>query len=327
LSRYQIKSPVAFMVFNRPRLTKQVFARIAEAQPGKLLIIADGPRSHVPGEDEKCREVRRIVDDIDWDCDLSVNFADANLGCRNRVSSGLDWVFGQSESAIILEDDCLPSPSFFRYCDELLERYRDEPRVMTVCGTNLLRESPSDYSYLFTTHCSVWGWATWKRAWSTYDVDLSSWAEKKLENPFRRLPLRPKEVKGLMRTLDNLAEKNPANRTLDTWDFQWFYNCYVRDGLAITPAVNLVSNIGFGADATHTVGAAHKLANIPSQDLKFPLEHPATIELSLEYEERYYKKMIRKDFSERVANFFRRAKRRLGKSRVTRQLALPTRSD
>jgi hypothetical protein len=175
--------------------TEAVFARIAEAKPRRLLVIADGPRSHVPGDAEKCRAVRRLFDRIDWDCDLSINFADTNLGCRKRISSGLDWVFAQSEEAIILEDDCLPVPSFFWYCDELLQKYRDEPRVMTICGSNWLRETPSNDSYVFTTHCSIWGWATWRRAWRTYDVDLKSWPAKKLEDPFRRLPLRPKEVK------------------------------------------------------------------------------------------------------------------------------------
>ncbi|MCZ6705447.1 MAG: glycosyltransferase family 2 protein [Bacteroidetes bacterium] len=286
-----------------------MFSRITEAQPARLFIIADGPRKNVIGEDEKCREVRSIVEDIDWDCDLSVNFAESNLGCRNRVSSGLDWVFNQTESAIILEDDCLPSLSFFRFCDELLEKYWDEPSVMMVSGTNLLRESSSDSSYLFTMHGRVWGWATWKRAWNTYDVDLKSWPKKKLENPFRRLPLHKKEIGGLERTLDDLYDRNPENRKLDTWDFQWDYNRYIHNGLAITPKVNLVTNIGFGDDATHTPDRNHKLANIPIGTLDFPLEHPETIELSVKYEENFYKKVIRKSFGERVRNFFRRAKK------------------
>jgi len=313
---YQINAPVVFMVFNRPSVTRAVFARIAEAKPARLLVIADGPRRHITGEAEKCREVRSIFDDIDWDCELSINFADHNLGCRDRISSGLNWVFSQVESAIILEDDCLPVPSFFRYCDELLERYRDDARVMTICGSNWLRETSSDSSYVFTTHCSIWGWATWRRAWRTYDVDLKSWAKKKLENPFAHLPLRDKEVKALTRTLDNLADNDSTNRTVDAWDFQWFYNCYIHGGLAVTPTVNLVSNIGFGSDATHTVNARSKLARIPSRDIEFPLGHPKSIELSLEYEDAYYKKLIRKPVSERLRNFARRAARRLRGSRV-----------
>ncbi len=321
MSQYQIKSPVVFMVFNRPSVTEAVFARIAAAKPGRLLVIADGPRSHVAGEDEKCREVRSIVQRIDWPCALSVNFAETNLGCRNRISSGLDWVFAQEERAIILEDDCKPAPSFFRYCDELLEKYRDEPKIMTVCGSNWLRETPSEHSYVFTRHCSIWGWATWRRAWSTYDVNLRSWPEKKLEDPFAHL-LSRKEAKALTRTLDNLADKNPANRTFNTWDFQWFYNCYIHGGLAITPAANLISNIGFVADATHTASLASKLANIPARDVQFPLKHPQDIDLSLDFEKAYYKKLIRKEFSDRVRNFFRRAKKRLRKIGVMRESAV-----
>jgi hypothetical protein len=322
MSQYQIRTPIAFMVFNRPSVTATVFARIAAAKPRRLLIVADGARSHVAGEDGKVSEVRRIVQRIDWPCDLSVNFAEGNLGCRDRISSGLDWVFAQEESAIILEDDCLPAPTFFRYCDELLEKYRDEPRVMTVCGSNWLRATPSEHSYLFTTHMSIWGWATWRRAWRTYDVDLKSWPQKKLEQPFAQL-LSRKEAGALTRTLDNLADANPANRTLSAWDFQWFYNCYVHGGLAITPAANMVSNIGFGADATHTRALASKLANIPVRDVEFPLKHPPTLEVSHEFEQAYYRTVIRKSFPERARNFFRRARKRLRKMGVTRGSAVP----
>ena len=305
------------MVFNRPDCTRKVFSRIAKAQPAKLFIIADGPRKNVIGEQQKCREVRSIVQDIDWDCDLLVDFAEFNLGCRNRVSSGLEWVFSQTESAIILEDDCLPSLIFFRFCDELLERYQDEPSVMMICGTNLLREVPSDNSYFFTMHGRVWGWATWKRAWNTYDVDLNSWPEKKLEKPFGGLPLRKKEVRGLERTLDNLYDRKLENRKLDTWDFQWDYNRYIRNGLAITPKVNLITNIGFGDDATHTRDRNDEkfkqqlkiFANIPIGNLDFPLEHPENLDLSFEFERNYYKQVIRKDFAERARNFLKRAAR------------------
>jgi hypothetical protein len=310
------------MVFNRPAVTEQVFARIAAAKPHRLLIVADGARSHVAGEDEKVREVRRIVQRVDWPCDLSVNFSERNLGCRNRISSGLEWVFAQEENAIILEDDCLPAPSFFRYCDELLEKYRDEPRVMTVCGSNWLRETPSAHSYLFTTHMSIWGWATWRRAWRSFDVDLKSWPQRKLERPFAQLMSR-KEAGALTRTLDNLADANPAMRTLNTWDFQWFYNCYVHGGLAITPAANMVSNIGFGAEATHTSTLVSMLANIPARDVEFPLRHPPTLEASRQFEQAYYRTLIRKSLPDKARNFVQRAKKRLRKMDSMRGSTVP----
>ncbi len=317
MNQYHAKSPVVFIVFNRPECTRKVFSRIAAAKPARLFIIADGPRENVIGDAHKCREVRSIVEEIDWDCDLSVDFAKSNLGCRKRIPGGLDWVFSQTESAIILEDDCLPSTVFFRYCDELLEKYRDEPSVMMISGTNLLRESPSDSDYLFTMHGICWGWATWKRAWSTYDVDLNSWPKKKLGNPFRGLPFHKKEINVFERTLDNLYDRNPQNWKHDAWDYQWDYNRYINNGLAITPKANLIANIGFGEDATHTHDKSHKFANILTGNLDFPLEHPETIELSLKYEESFYQKMIRKSFGERVRNFFRRAKRFIKRLRAS----------
>ena len=309
MNRYQVKSPVAFFVFNRPDYTREVFARIAEARPRRLLIVADGPRDHVDGEDERCRQVREIIDRVDWDCDLKTNYSEVNLGCRVRVSSGLSWVFEEEESAIILEDDCLPADSFFRYCDELLERYWNEPRVMTICGTNHLRDTPSKTSYLFTTHLSIWGWATWRRAFATYDVDLHSWAETSLTRPFDRLPLHKKEVRQLHRSLDNLAENDPAKRNANTWDYQWIYNCYINGGLAITPRTNLICNIGFGADATHTLSSDHKLSRLPVGELAFPLQHPETVEVAADYDRTYYEVLIRKSFPEKVRNFFRRSAR------------------
>jgi hypothetical protein len=309
LNQYQVQSPVAFIIFNRPECTREVFARIAEAKPRKLLIVADGPRDGVPGEDRRCLEARRVVEHIDWKCDLATNFSDSNLGCRVRVASGLDWIFEQEERAIILEDDCVPAPAFFAFCDELLERYRDEPRVMTICGTNHLRETRADSSYLFTTHLSIWGWATWRRAFATYDVDLKSWSEKSRGRPFDHLPLHKEEIRRLYRSLNNLSDPDPANRKADTWDYQWIYNCYINGGLAVTPRVNLVSNIGFGEDATHTRVKEHKLSRIPLSDLPFPLRHPRSIEVSADYDRSYYRALIRKPFSQKVTNFFRRTAR------------------
>src|SRR5690606_22599342 len=204
---YRVRHPVAFLVYKRPDCTREVFARIRAARPTRLFVIADGPKDK-PGEAEACREVRRIVSDVDWDCEVSIDAADVNLGLRRRVSGGLDWVFRQSETAIILEDDCIPSPSFFRFCDELLDRYRDEPRVMTICGSNYLGRLDTDTSYVFTVRCALWGWATWRRAWETYDVDLASWPRNRTHDPFEGLPLTPKEARGLAECLDNLADED-----------------------------------------------------------------------------------------------------------------------
>jgi len=178
-----------------------------------------------------------------------------------------------------------------------------------ISGTNLLRESAAAHDYLFTMHGICWGWATWRRAWSTYDVDLNSWPKTKSTNPFRALPFHEDELHSFRKALDNLCGKDPREWKHNTWDYQWDYNRYIRNGLAITPKRNLVANIGFGEGATHTLDKNHRFANIPTATLDFPLEHPADVELSREYEERYYQEIIRKTFRRRVRNFLRRAKK------------------
>ncbi len=168
--------PVAFLIFNRPELTRKVFATIAQAKPSKLLVVADGPRADVPDDREKCSEARAIIGRIDWDCEVLTNYSSANMGCRARISTGLEWVFTNVEEAIILEDDCIPHPTFFRFCKELLTRYRDDQRVMMISGDNFqMGRNRTPYSYYFSRFFHCWGWATWRRAWRHYDIDMELW--------------------------------------------------------------------------------------------------------------------------------------------------------
>jgi hypothetical protein len=260
-------TPVAFFVFNRPEVTQRVFAEIAKIRPSTLLLVADGPRTDRVGEAELCAAVREIVESVDWECDVRRNYADQNLGCRVRVSSGLDWVFSEVEEAVILEDDCLPAPDFFRFCAALLARYRDDERVMMITGDNFQpgTRRPS-YSYYFSAYAHVWGWASWRRAWSLYDVSMSCWPAVR-DELFRDLGDGDSEKywKGMLdRTLSG---------EIDTWDFQWMLACWMNHGLIATPEANLISNIGFGGDATHTSVANH-LADLPYGAMHFPLEHP-----------------------------------------------------
>jgi len=171
-----MKTAVAFIIFNRPDTTEKSFEVIRQAQPPKLLVIADAPRPNRPGEAERCTVTRAIIDRVDWNCEVLKNYSDVNLGCQKRVSSGLDWVFSLVEEAIIIEDDCLPDPSFFRFCEELLDYYRQEDRVMAINGqNNQFGRRRDDSSYYFSRYFHCWGWATWSRAWKHYDVDLQSW--------------------------------------------------------------------------------------------------------------------------------------------------------
>ena len=266
--KIQLTTPVAFFIFNRPDTTLRVFEQIRHVKPQKLFIIADGAR--FIEEEDKCNKSRSIIEKIDWDCEVLTNFSDVNLGCKLRVSSGLDWVFDKVESAIILEDDCLPEPSFFEFCSELLTRYVNDQRVMMISGDNFQfgnKRTKDSYYFSMFPHC--WGWATWKRAWQYYDVDMKLWLTIKNNNWLMDI-LNSKIV---MTYWENIFQ-DVFDNLIDTWDYQWTFACWIQSGLTILPNVNLVSNIGFNNEATHTKKSKNRLANMYTESLTFPLIHP-----------------------------------------------------
>jgi hypothetical protein len=272
-----MRAPVALILFRRPERTARVFERIREARPPKLFLIADGPRPGNEDDAPGCEEARAVVDRVDWPCDVVRDFADENLGVKRRIPSGLDRVFAEVDDAVILEDDCLPHPSFFPYCDELLDRYRDDERVVHISGSRLLRQSPAEVSYHFSRYVHIWGWATWRRAWRLFDVDLSDWhAQTKAE---RRARLR--------RTFDVEAERRhwrfvwDHSPEIDNWDAQWSYVCLSRDLFSVNPNRNLISNIGFGDKATTAIADPLQIASRPLEGIPFPLEHPAEVRRDL----------------------------------------------
>ena len=270
---WQQKSPVALLIFNRPDTTEAVFQTVRDARPPKLLVVADGPRTDRPDEAEKCAGARAIVDRVDWNCEVLTNYSDVNLGCKRRVASGLDWVFSEVEEAIILEDDTVPHPTFFRYCDELLERYRDDERVMAITGDNFHAGwRRTEDSYYFSRYAHMWGWASWRRAWKYYDVEMEHWPRVRDGGWLGNILQDPSAVRYWLRILQATYEGR-----IDTWDYQWMLSCWLQSGLCTVPNVNLVSNIGFGTDSTHTFVAADPLANLPSAELDFPLRHPPFI--------------------------------------------------
>jgi hypothetical protein len=264
-----MKTPIAFIIFNRPDTTEKVFEAIRQAKPSILLVIADGARKDKLGEAEKCNATRAIIDGVDWECEVRTNYSDVNLGCGKRVSSGIDWVFQEVEEAIILEDDCLPHPTFFQFCDELLEYYRHDSRIMAISGDNFQNgRKYTDASYYFSRYMHVWGWATWRRAWKHYDFTMTKWPEIK-DGGFLKSVLERKELIVYWTMIFDMMHKSE----IDTWDHQWAFACWNQNGLNIVPEVNLVSNIGFTADATHTKRDS-PLANIPVCPVQFPLAHP-----------------------------------------------------
>lgn len=263
-------TPILLLFFNRPDTTQRVFDEIKKVQPKKLYISADGPRVGKPGEAEKCKALRdTIIRQVDWECELFTNFSDRNLGCRMAISSGIDWLFKHEERGIILEDDTLPSDSFFRFCDELLEKYRDEKRIMMISGDNFqFGRKVTEYSYYFSRYTHIWGWATWKRAWNYYDVYMKLWPEFKDTRLLLNVLGDTKEVSYWRRIFDKVYD-----RKIDAWSYQWLFASWLQDGLNILPQVNLVSNIGFGNSGTHTKGKS-EVANLESREISFPLSHP-----------------------------------------------------
>jgi hypothetical protein len=285
----RLKTPVVLLVFKRPDTTKKVFEAIRSAKPSQLLLIADGPRCDRPEEVEKCAATRAIIDRVDWDCEVLKNYADTNLGCGKRVATGLDWVFENVEEAIILEDDCVPHPTFFRFCEELLERYRYDERIFSISGQNFQfgRNQTSD-SYYFSHFNHSWGWASWRRAWKYFDFDMKCWPEVNQKNLLNSVLSDSKTVKDWTRIFQ-LTYENHAN----IWDYQWRLAMWMQSGLSVLPHVDLVSNIGFGKNSTNT---KDEIVPITTQAIQFPLKHPSYLVRNLKADN-YTQKTIFNYFS------------------------------
>lgn len=270
--RKPLTTPVVLLVFNRPEHTRRLLAALRVAQPAHVFIVADGPRPEVADDAARCAEVRALCEsEMVWPAEVQRDFAKENLGLRRRVSSGLDWVFTQAEEAIILEDDCIPHPSFFPFCAELLARYREDERVGVVTGDNFQPQPfVCEASYYFSKYPHCWGWATWRRAWRHFDNRMALWPELRDSDWLGGLFANPSD-QSHWRTLFDSAHAG----TLNSWAFPWVFACWAHTQLTATPQVNLVQNIGFGAGATHTVAALSPTAE--SAGLDFPLTHPVRV--------------------------------------------------
>jgi hypothetical protein len=262
-----LETPVAIVIWRRPEPTRRVLAEIARARPRKLMVIADAPAS--PADEGPCAEARAAVDEFDWEGEVLWNVADEPMGMRRREVSGFDWVFDQCEEAILLEDDTLPNPDFFRFATELLERYRHEDRVMTIGGIDLrFSAGEDDWSYRFSHYPHTWGWATWRRAWARYDRSAEAWTSLREGDWLERLLDDPVAAAGWRERFDPLY----PSATAATWDHQWTITQWDAGGLAISPTVNLVQNIGFGPGAVNFTRDSR--LSIPRAEITFPLRHP-----------------------------------------------------
>jgi hypothetical protein len=265
-----LNTTVIFIIFNRPDLTQIVFNSIRDAKPKQLFVVADGPR--YPEEKAKCEQAREIIKQVDWDCQVQTNYSDINLGCRERISSGITWVFEQVEEAIILEDDCLPHSSFFRYCEELLDYYREDKRIWCISGDNFQEEQwRGDGSYYLSNYNHCWGWATWRRAWKNYDKKLSNWQTFRDSHYLENILDSELEVKYWYNIFEKLYTMGEPN----SWAYPWTFTCWQNSGLTVLPNVNLVSNIGFRSDGTH-LKSESKLAHLPVKDIQ-EIRHPSFV--------------------------------------------------
>jgi len=262
-------SPVLFIIFNRPETTKVVFETIRKAQPAKLYIAADGPRHVKTGEYERCQAARNIAINVDWECDVQLLFRDTNLGCKVAVSSAIDWFFENVEEGIILEDDCVPDISFFRYCDELLAYYRSDERIMHIGGNNFqFGRTRGNGSYYFSHYNHIWGWASWRRAWKHYDVEMKAFPEFLEQNKIKDI-FDSEEHSNYWLKIFFATYQGKVN----TWDYQWTFAVWEQNGLSIAPQNNLISNIGFGSESTHQLDVNSPLANIKTQPM-ICIQHP-----------------------------------------------------
>jgi len=240
--------------------------------PKKLFVIADAARTDRPGEVEKCEATRAVVEQVDWDCEVRANYSDVNLGCAKRISSGLNWVFEQVDEAIILEDDCVPHPTFFPFCEELLDKYKYDNRIASISGQNVqFGRKRTDYSYYFSRYNHCWGWATWKRAWQDFDIYMKNWPEIQKENFLNDILLDRKAVSYWQNRLQHVYD-NPLSTV---WSYQWTFASWIQNRLGIISNVNLISNIGFNTDSTN-INFKQKSPhdNMPTEPLEFPLKHP-----------------------------------------------------
>lgn len=276
--RVPLQTAVLFLVFNRPDTTAQVFEAIRKARPPRLYVAADGARPDRIGESEKVVSVREIATAVDWPCEVVTLFRDENLGCKYAVSGAISWFFKQEEQGIILEDDCLPSQSFFWFCEELLEQFKENTQIMSICGTNINKTIKLLDDYYFSVYALMWGWATWRRAWNFHDLELQNWPKNKISQSIvKRNSFTKIEILTWTQTLDRTYNKH-----IDTWDYQWIYSCWLNNGLTVAPRNNLIRNLGFSDQATHTAAYDPIRSNLTLQEQKYPLRHPQHQEINIE---------------------------------------------
>jgi hypothetical protein len=286
MSKSSTEVPILLIWFNRPEHARRLLNQLREMRPSLVYVAIDGPRPGHPTDIDQVSKSVALLDGIDWPCKVERLIRSENMGCKFGVSSAIDWFFSKVEEGIILEDDCLPDPSFFAFCTDLLTRYRNVPSVMHIGGSNLINGKWwGDDSYLFTKVCHIWGWASWRRAWQHYDLKMTDYPDRKNLLLQQQITDRGSRI-----FWESVFDKAYTNR-VDTWDYQWVYTIWKKNGLCILPAINLISNIGFDQYATHTKYVT-EFAELSTGSLTV-LKHPQTIEDNQVATEWIFRKLYR----------------------------------
>jgi len=270
---------VLLLIFNRPNHTDRVMKRLSEIKPTRLYIAADGPRKTSEQDKLLCKEARKIASKISWNCDLQTLFRDDNLGCKHAVSDAINWFFDHEPEGIILEDDCIPHPDFFRFCLHGMERYRHDFRVYAITGDNFqdgLLRAANGASYYFSKYPHCWGWASWRRAWVAYDGELTFWKQLINSDLWNAI-----HYDLIERSHWEKIGHQVLSGELDSWAIPWMFSVWNKNGLTMTPEVNLVNNIGFGADATHTTHQRHKIIKLQCSGIGNIIDTPDIISQSV----------------------------------------------
>jgi GR25 family glycosyltransferase involved in LPS biosynthesis len=277
-----LQTAVLFLVFNRPDTTRQVFEAIRQARPPRLYVAADGPRHNSVAEAGRVAEVRQVATEVDWPCEVKTLFRDNNLGCKNAVSEAITWFFDNEEQGIILEDDCLPSQQFFVFAEDMLNRYAKETRVMMISGTNYM-SGKIKQPYFFSEHFTIWGWATWRRAWVHYDVEMRFWSDQRARSELSEKYSNKWIRKHFEYTFDELTDGY-----VDTWDIQWVFTGIINRFLCLTPSKNQIQNIGVVGTHGQVVTESHFLP-IDGMDMKSYSDFSPKILQNFEYDHALHK--------------------------------------